>query len=179
MTFKVGDSGKGIARDKPASLFFAIAVEPGYHPTGFTYGFQCVRLRLTFNEESGVRVQDRLASGKPVAIGTAVMYAHGDEYHPAWLLKTEAAMLQGEFATEDAPLCNLIGFNFDEQFEAEVSARLLDGTLVGQGGIELGNVNKRRVLAILSAKKLPGVADSQGWLRLGVQALRISREDRA
>jgi hypothetical protein len=179
MTFAVGDLGQGGALDQPASLFFTVVLEPGYHPSGFTYGFRRIRLRLNFEEKSSIRMKDRLACGSAVEIAGAILTTRGDEHHSEWFLEVETSMLQGEFASKDSALCNLTGFFVGEQFEADVSVRLLDGTLVGQEGVELGSINKKRIIEILSAKKLPNVPGSQGWLSLGVQKLTIVRGDRA
>jgi hypothetical protein len=178
LTFTVEDSGQGTTLGQPASLFFAMVLEPGYHESGLIYGFRRVRLRLNFDEKSRIRLKNRLAHEKDVKIGSAVLVARGDEHNSEWFLEAEATMLQGEFATRSDPLCNLTGFGIEEQFEAEVSVRLLDGTLVGHDGIELGDNNKRRIVEILSAKKLADAPDSQGWLSLGRQKLRIIRGDR-
>jgi hypothetical protein len=178
VTFTVEDSGQGTTLGQPASLFFAMVLEPGYHDSGFIYGFRRVRLRLKFDEKSRIRIKNRLAHGKGLKIGSAILIARGDEHHSEWFLEAEATMLQGEFATRSDPLCNLTGFSIEEHFEAEVSVRLLDGTLVGHDGVELGPINKRRIVEILSAKKLAATPDSQGWLSLGRQTLRIIRGDR-
>jgi hypothetical protein len=178
MTFAFSDSGQGTAFGQPAPLFFTIVLEPGYHPSGFIYGFRRIRLRLRFNEKSGVRIKDRLACGKSVEIGAAILTARGDEHHSEWHLQAETVMLKGEFVTRDDPLCSLIGFGNDERFEAEISVRPLDGTLVDQDGVELGPINKRRIVELLSAKRLSDAYDSQGWISLGIQTLRIIRGDR-
>jgi hypothetical protein len=178
MTFSVSDLGQHTALDQPVSLFFTMVLEPGYHPSGLIYGFRRIRLRLKFGEESDIRVKDRLAHGTAVEIAGAILTARGGEHHSEWFLHAETVMLQGEFATKEKPLCNLIGFYIDEHFEADVSVRLLDGTLVDQRGVELGSTNKRRIIEALSAKKISNALDSQGWLSLGVQKLTIMRGDR-
>jgi hypothetical protein len=178
LTFTLEDSGQGSRLDQAASLFLTMVLEPGYHPNGLVYGFRRVRLRLKFANKSGIRIMDRLAFGSVIQIGTGSLIARGDAHNSEWLLETDASALRGEFRTQEQPLCNLLGFKIEEQFEAEVSVRLMDGSLVNQDGSELSSPNKKRIIEILLAKKLAGVADTQGWLSLGLQTLTVSRGDR-
>lgn len=178
LTFTLEDSGQGSRLDQAASLFLTMVLEPGYHSTGLIYGFRRVRLRLKFAPKSGIRILDRLAMGSVIRFGTATLIARGDAHHSEWFLETDASALRGEFRTQEQPLCSLLGFKIEEQFDAEVSVRLMDGSLVNKDGSELSSPNKKRIIEILSAKKLAGVADSQGWLSLGLQTLTVSRGDR-
>lgn len=177
-TFTVEDSGQGAGLNRSAQMFFTIVLEPGYHPSGFAYGFRRVRLRLRFSEKSRMRLTNRLAYGKYVEINRAILTVRGDEHNSEWFLEVQDAILEGEFATRDNPLCDLIGLALGEEFEAELSVRLLDGTLKSLNGEALPDPQKRRIIELLSAKKLPDSVDSHGWLSLGLQKLCIVRADR-
>lgn len=178
LTFTLEDSGQGSRLDEAAALFLTLVLEPGYDSNGLVYGFRRVRFRLKFADKSEIRILNRLASGTVIKLGTANLIARGDAHNSEWFLQTDASALHGEFRTQEQPLCSLLGFKIEEQFEAEVSVRLMDGSLVNQDGSELSSPNKTRIIEILSAKKLAGVADSHGWLSLGLQKLTVSRGDR-
>jgi hypothetical protein len=177
-SFSVEDSGQGSILGEPTPVFFSVAISRGYHPAGIVYGFRRVRLRLVFNETSQGRVQYRLGVHPVIEIGDARVEVRGTDYHPEWFLHVENTVLDGEYSTRDDPLCLLNGLQMDEEFCAELSVRPLDGTLVAVDGTVLPELQKRRIIERLSAKKLPGVQDTQGWLSLGVQRLRIVRADR-
>ncbi len=175
LIFSVAGSGQGSVIDRPAPLFFSIVVEPGYSPPGLIYGFRRVRPRLILREETPIRIKDRLGAGSPVEIGGALLSVRGDEHHSEWHLSNDTTMLRGDFVTTDNPFCSLVKFAIDDEFEAEVSVRPLDGALVGPDGTELSNKAKQRVIELLQSKKLQAAYDSQGWISLGLQRLRIAR----
>lgn len=177
-TFCVEDSGQGAALGEPAPLFFSAVLEPGYYPKGIGYGFKRIRLRLVFDERSQTRIKERLGQAKTIEINGARLDVRGSEHHPEWLLHVRDSILQGQYDTKEDPLCSLSGLEIGEEFHAEISVRPMDGTLVAIDGAPLPDVPKRRIIELLCAKKLPASLDTQGWISLGLQRLRIVRADR-
>ena len=177
-TFSIEDSGQGAVLGEPAPLFFSIVVEPGYYPEGVEYGFQRLRLRLIFDEQSRGRIRGRLAQEKNVMINGAFLEVRGSDHNPEWFLHVRDSVLQGEYSSTDSPLCSLTSSQIGEKFRAEISVRPMDGTLVSVDGGPLLDAQKKRIIELLCAKKLPGSMDTQGWITLGWQELRIVRADR-
>jgi hypothetical protein len=177
-TFSVEDSGQGAALGEPSPLFFSVVLDRGFHPKGIEYGFQRVRLRLVFNEKSEVRIRERLGQNVKLEIQGAVLEVRGNEHHPEWFLQVQKSVLQGEYVTKDNPLCVLAGLRLGEEFHAEISVRPQDGTLVSIDGGVLADPQKKSIIELLCAQKLPGVLDTQGWISLGCQRLRVVRADR-
>jgi hypothetical protein len=177
-TFSVEDTGQGAALGDPMPMFFSIVLECGYHPKGIEYGFNRVRLRVVFDEQSEARLQERLGDAIAVQINGAILEARGNEHHPEWFLHSAKSALQGQYTTNDEPLCVLVGSQLGEEFQAEMSVRPMDGTLVAVNGQPLQEILKKRIIELLCAKKLPGVKDTQGWISLGTQLLSIVRADR-
>lgn len=179
LTFSIEDSLQGTRLDQPAALFLVLVVEPGYHESGLAYGFKRVRLRLSPGSGPAIRVLNRLGEERPEKIGSATLTARGSSRNPEWFLEVMTGVLQGEFRTKEHPLCKLAGFDIGETFTAEVAVRLMDGSLAAAEGTELLPTNKKAIVEILSAKKLPGACDSQGWFSLGRQTLIVIRGDRS
>lgn len=177
-TFSVEDSGQGAIAGEPAPLFFSIVVEPGFDPKGIHYGFQRVRLRLVLDPATTTRIVDRLAQDKKVEIKNAVLEVRGGEHFPEWFLHVQGTVLDGEYSSRNEPLCVLTGASIGEELRADIAVRPMDGTLVAVDGAPLPDLLKRRIVEILCAKKLPGSTDTQGWISLGLQRLRIMRADR-
>jgi hypothetical protein len=176
-SFSVADSGQGAALGEPNPLFLCLVLEPGFHPRGIAYGFQRVRVRLVFDAGSQARIKHRLGHATTVKINGAFLEVRGGEHHPEWFLHVPDVVLKGEYVTTENPLCLLADTYIGEEFRAEVAVRPMDGTVVAVDGKPLLEAHKRHVLELLCAKRLPGTSDSQGWVSLGVQRLRIVRAD--
>jgi hypothetical protein len=176
--FSIDDSGQGATLGEPAPVFLSIIVERGYHPKGIEYGFRRMRFRFVFEEQSQSRIRRRLGESDVVEINGAALEVRGSEHDPEWFLHVEASVLEGEYASREHPLCVLEGFQLDEEFTAEISVRPMDGSLLKIDGSALHDLHKRRVIEHLCARRLPGSSDSQGWISLGRQQLRVIRADR-
>jgi hypothetical protein len=177
-SFCIDDSGQGAALGDSIPLFFSIIVDRGYHSKGLVYDFRRMRLRLVFDEHSHARVKDRLGESNRVEINGAHLESRGGDHHAEWFLHVPDAILEGEYSTREHPLCLLTTPEINEIFRAEIAVRPMDGTLVGVNGNALIDAQKKSIIEILYAKKLEGVSDSQGWISLGSQRLRIVRADR-
>jgi hypothetical protein len=94
-------------------------------------------------------------------------------------VSVEEAFLEGEYASTYLPLWRLEGSTLGEEFIAEISVRPMDGSLVSVQGNPLSDISKRRVVAHLCAARLLGPSDTQGWISLGRQRLRVVRGDRS
>jgi hypothetical protein len=175
-TFSIEDSGQGSLVGEPSPIFFSGRFEPGVH-SGLGYGFQRVRIRLTFSEQSNARLIQRLGDSK-LSIKGALLNVRGDNFNPEWIL-TANPVLDGEVSTGAEPLCQIVGHALGDAFNAEIAVRPSDGALVAVDGRPLPDGAKRQIIQILLSKKLPGVVDSQGWLTLGTQPIRIVRADNA
>jgi hypothetical protein len=175
-SFSIEDSGQGATLGDSNPLFLSLVVEPGFHPKGFMYGFQQVRVRLLFDAESGARIKQRLGQSEAVKLNGAFLEVRGTEHHSEWFLHVSNAILKGEYITTEA-LCLLTDCDLGEEFRAEIAVRPMDGTVVAADGKPLLEINKRRVLELLCGKQLPGTLDSQGWVSLGLQRLSIVRAD--
>jgi hypothetical protein len=176
-SFSVSDSGQGAALGEPNPLFLSLILEPGFHPKGIEYGFQRVRVRLVFDTASQARIKQRLGQATAIKLNGAILEVRGGDYHPEWFLRVPHAVLRGEYVTTESPLCVLTDSYIGEEFRAEIAVRPMDGTVVATDGMPLLEAHKRHVLELLCAKRLPGTSDSQGWVSLGVQRLRIVRAD--
>ena len=174
VSFSISDSGQGTLLGESNPLFLSLVIEPGYHPKGFRYGFQRVRVRLVFASQT--RTKQHLGRIDPVTLSSAILEVRGDEHNPEWFLHVPDAFLQGEYITTEA-LCSLVDSYIGDEFQAEIAVRPMDGTVVAVDGEPLIDAQKRHVIELLCAKRLPGTADSQGWISLGVQRLRVVRAD--
>jgi hypothetical protein len=178
-TFSVDDSGQGGLLGDPAPMFLSVVLDRGYLPSGVVYGFRRMRFRFVFDEDSPTRVRQRLGKEKVVEINGATITERGTEHHPEWVLAVDTAILEGEYASRAHPLCVLEGSPLGEEFTAELSVRPMDGSLLGVQGGPLSDISKRRIIAHLCAARLPGTPDTQGWVSLGRQRLRVLRGDRS
>lgn len=178
-SFSVADSGQGALLGDSNPLFLSIVLEPGFHPKGIKYGFQRVRLRLAFGKQSQVRLKERLGHGSAVRINGATLEVRGGEHYPEWFLQVPEAVLKGEYITADDPLCVLADSQLGEEFSAEIAVRPMDGTVVALDGRPLLEAQKKHIIELLCLKRLPGASDTQGWISLGIQRLRVVRADRA
>ena len=177
-SFSVDDSGQGAVLGESAPLFFSLIIDRGYHSKGIMYGFRRMRLRLVFDESSQARITERLGVSNRVEINGAHLEARGGDHHAEWFLHLPNAILEGEYSTREHPLCLLTTPEMNEVFRAEIAVRPMDGTLVGINGVPLDDAQKKSIIEILCSKKLEGISDSQGWISLGSQRLRIVRADR-
>lgn len=177
VTFSIEDSGQGAALDDSTPLFLSIILEPGFHPNGIQYGFQRVRIRIAFKAASQARLKQRLGQAEAVPIKDAMLEVRGGEHNAEWFLYAPTSILRGEYVTAESPLCALTDTFLGEGFRAEIAVRPLDGAVVAIDGAPLVEPHKRHVLELLCAKRLPGNTDSQGWISLGLQDLRIVRAD--
>ena len=177
-TFSVEDSGQEMALGEPAPMFLCAVLERGFHPRGVEYGFSRVRFRFVFSEHSQIRVKQRLPVENSIEINGAILEARGTEHHTEWFFRVENSILEGEYMTKDHPLCALDEIVLGEDFYAEISVRPKDGSLLAVNGAPLEDMHKRRIIECLCAKKIPGLADTQGWISLGRQRLRVIRADR-
>lgn len=175
-SFSIDDSGQVASLDESNPLFLSLIIEPGFHPKGFKYGFQRVRVRLVFDVASQARIKNRLGQSAAVKLNGAILEVRGSEHHPDWFLHVPDAALKGEYVTTEA-LCLLTDSYIGEEFRAEIAVRPMDGTVVAIDGKPLLEAHKRHVLELLCAKRLPGLSDSQGWVSLGTQRLRVVRAD--
>jgi len=177
-SFCMDDSGQGAALGDSAPLFFSLIIDRGYHSKGIEYGFRRMRLRLVFDEHSHARIKERLGEANKVEINGAHLEARGGDHHAEWFLQAPNAILEGEYSTKENPLCLLTTPEINEVFRAEIAVRPMDGTLISVNGAPLSDAQKKSIIEILCAKKLEGISDSQGWISLGSQRLRIVRADR-
>jgi hypothetical protein len=170
----VSDSGQQTDSGQAIQLFLSAILEPGYHESGLSFGFCRVRFRLVFEPDSRAQLNNRLGE---VNIVNAILSVRGGSHLPEWLLAVSDGVLQGEYLTKD-PLCEIRGFALGEAFNAELSVRPTDGTLrAAPCGGELPSKEKKVIIEQLFAERLKDNMDSQGWLALGIQRLRIVRAD--
>ncbi|MDC9822948.1 hypothetical protein PRN20_04325 [Devosia sp. ZB163] len=177
-TFSLDDSGQLTAAGEPTLVFLNLVLEPGYLPNELIFGFSRVRIRLTFPDLSGTKIEKRLGSGGPAPMGSAaVIRAVGREFDAHWMVSSNGDYLQGELRTTDAPLCSLEGVQIGESFVAEIAVRPSDGSLfVPASHPEIG-VAKQRIIQTIATMGLSD-SDSQGWVTLGKQRLTVQKADR-
>lgn len=173
----MSDSGQHTVSNEALELFFSIILEPGYHESGLSFGFCRARLRFLFREGSQAKLNRRLGDKDEIEIANAKLSARGGVHGPEWFLAIPDAVLQGEYVNSGAALCQLSGCQVGELFHAELSVRLMDGSLRSSCGGELPYDTKRIIIEQLFAERLRENSDTQGWLTFGRQALRIVRAD--
>jgi hypothetical protein len=170
----VSDSAQQTESGQAVQLFLSAILEPGYHESGLSFGFCRIRFRLVFNPESRAQINNRLGM---ISIANANLSVRGGSHFPEWSLAVSKGVLQGEYLTHD-PLCDLQGFTLGEAFSAELSVRPTDGALrAAPCGGELPSIEKKVIIEQLFAERLKENMDSQGWLALGIQRLRVVRAD--
>jgi hypothetical protein len=172
----LSDSGQQTLSYEALQLFFSLILERGYHESGLSYGFCRVRLRLLFERESRVQLNKRLGQNAEIEIANARLSVRGGPHLPEWYLAAPNGVLQGEYLTK-SPLCELVNTKLGDSFKAELSVRLMDGSLCASSGGELPSDVKKIIIEQLFAERLKGNSDSQGWLTLGVQHLQVVRAD--
>jgi hypothetical protein len=177
--FSIEDSGQGGALGEPMPMFLTVVLEKGYHPQGIEFGFRRVRFRFAFDDESLTRAKQRLGQPMAIQLNGAVLEVRGGEHNPEWFIHVDESVLEGEYASRDFPLCVLHEARLGEEFSGEISVRPMDGSLVAIAGKPLEDIQKKRIIELLCSKRLPGAPDSQGWISLGRQRLRVVRADRA
>ncbi len=170
-------SGQAIEHGQPLPLFVTLALYAGHHDNGLIFGFRKVRFKLRFSSSSKARMTNRLAAGGKIDLGGARLTVVGGAHDAHWFIEVESGFLEGEYRTSEEPLCDLIGYEFEESFEAEMSVRMLDGSLVNSDGAPLLGANKRAIVERLYEKSLGAPTDSQGWIALGLQRLSVVRRD--
>ena len=173
----LSDSGQQTASYQALQLFFSIILEPGYHESGLSFGFCRVRLRFVFEGGSRVQLISRLGADAEIEIANAKLSVRGGPHLPEWYLAIPDGVLQGEYVNRADALCELAGTKIGESFFAELSVRLMDGMLRAPCGAQLPGDVKKIIIKQLFAQRLEENADSQGWLTLGRQELRIVRAD--
>jgi hypothetical protein len=173
----MSDSGQKTSSSEALELFFSIILEPGYHGSGLSFGFCRVRLRFLFKDGSRAKLNNRLGAEEEIEIANAKLSARGGAHSPEWYLQISDAILQGNYVNTVAALCQLSGCRVGELFHAELSVRLMDGSLRSGCGGELPNNTKKIIIEQLFAERLRENSDSQGWLTLGRQPLRIVNAD--
>lgn len=169
--FSVEGTGQGSLPSMGAQLFFSINASAG-HRNGFAYGFRRVRLRLSFDSASSARAENRLGHETKVEINDAILEAGGSRQHPEWYIHVPKGILLGDYNTTASPFCTVEEFRLGEQFSAELSIQLIDGSLSTVNGNPLPRFQKQRVIELLTAKHLFGERTST-WISLGQQILRV------
>jgi hypothetical protein len=170
------DSGQQTSSSEALQLFFSLILELGYDASGFSFGFRRVRLRFIFPDESSSALKNRLGAKGEIDIGGAILTVRGGKFESEWYLSVSDAVLQGEYVPT-SPLCELANASLGESFSAELSVRLMDGSLRAACGSELPGTAKKIIIERLFAESLADAEDTYGWLTLGRQRLRIVRAD--
>lgn len=173
----VSDGGQQTSSGQALRMLFSLIINAGYHESGYSFGFCRVRMRILSTSSSRVQLINRLGEEGEIGIADARLSVRGTPHFPEWYLTVSNAVLDGEYVSSDAPLCELANFQLGETFEAELSVRLMDGSLCAPDGSVLLSTAKKKIIEQLFAEPLKETKDSQGWLTLGRQALRIVRAD--
>lgn len=171
------DNGQKTVVGESLQLFFILVIEPGFIEENLVFGFNRIRLKLKFQNESRLRVQDAGQFGQQLTIREAKLSSRGGQYTVEWFLSVDKGILEGEYATRDHPLCQLSQGRIGDTFSVEAAVRPMDGSLRSVNGADLPVPAKQRIVEILSRKRLSGVTDSHGWMSLGTQELTIIRSE--
>lgn len=174
---EISDAGQQTSSDQALRMLFSLIINAGYHESGYSFGFCRVRMRVLSANGSRVQMKNRLGEEGEIRISDARLSVRGTSHFPEWYLTVSKAILDGEYVSSDAPLCELANYKLGETFEAELSVRLMDGSLCAPDGNELLSTAKKKIIEQLFAEPLKETKDSQGWLTLGRQTLRILRAD--
>ncbi len=151
----------------------------GIEKNGIEYGFRRVRLRLRVNPQCEAELGNRLGLGLAFEGSGWRLTCAGHAHESFWTIESAKpdSLLIGEVATREACLCDVAELEIDDEIEAELAIRPLDGSIAQMDGKPIANTALRRILERLEAEKL-GSADSQGWITLGKQTLSLVRADR-
>ena len=172
----MSDCGQQTASDQTVPIFLSIILECGYHESGLSFGFGRVRLKIR-PENPSTRLNNCLGGENEIRVANAKLTSRGAPFFPEWLLVvTDAPVLQGEYEPKE-PLCEIAEIKLGEFFDAELSVRLMDGSLQAREGGELPSKIKQAIIRQLFAESLRNKADTQGWLTLGTQRLHVVRAD--
>lgn len=159
------------------NLFFSLVSDVRYHESGLFYGFSRVRIQFSNKFPRQSLITNRLGSETIVELNGATISVQGGDHNPRWWINAESGVLEGEYATRDAPLCTLSDWQFDDIFEAEVSVRPIDGSLKSSDGNELPTREKTAIIEALFRQQMAQKMAGSEWLALGTQKFNIVRAD--
>jgi hypothetical protein len=174
--FNIDDSGQYTSRESPFQLFLQLDLSPA-NEEKYRYGFSRVSLRLFFRDNVEVLKINRFNDAEPIGIGNASLRSRGTDDEPEWVIEVKSGVLDGEYATREKPLVEIFNPKTNQMIEAQLVAKLHDGSLRRANGMELTNKAKAVIIKILMSKKVAGDTDLYGMLRLGIQKLIFVESD--
>ena len=154
--FGINGSGQATTPDVSPALFLTFSMRASYIADELAYGFKKVLLSSVATDDSAARFVDRIGVDLPANFRSVAIAGIGTHHHPVFEVSVRPgqAILQGEFATNDAPLCLIEGMNVDESvfqraraFDCQVCGAMLKTTLLKLGRADLPQIPLRRARA--------------------------------
>jgi hypothetical protein len=174
-SISLSDAGQGAVGDQPIVALLQVDLSPSFDPSGYSYGFKRVRIRLLLEADVGLEIRERLGRSAPVQLAAARLTARGTDTDPIWELTVDTGILNGEFSTKEQHLFRLINGHIGMEFDVELSAQLYDGSLARSDGTSPKRRVREVIIERLLAKRIGSAPNAHGWLELGKQKLRIVR----
>ncbi len=123
-SFSISDLGQNVSAEEPINAFLQLDIAPAYTDCGrYQYGFCLVNVRLNLPQGNDKKVSNRSAQSECSYLGGAELRARGNEFEPFWELRARSGILHGEYATREAPLCQLVNHQAGDKFEAVLYIR--------------------------------------------------------
>lgn len=177
--FALDDGGQSSHPDEPAYLFLDLTLSPSYIADGLAYGFQEVRVSLSLGDKSLGRFEEILGKASLVQLGNGTLTGGGSPHHPKFDIRVQktGSILEGEFVTNELPLCHVHNLFLDDVITAELLVNPYSGKILSAEGKELPSDNKQAVISLLINSRLNKPSPVSTWAVLAHQCLTVVKAE--
>lgn len=174
VTFEIFQGGQAVDEGEPLSLLASVVAPAVPGTNGVKVGFSSLRIRIMFK---GAGLSSAAWLGRPRAkLGLAQIEMMGGELTPVWTLDQSPGVLNGDYTTQNEPLCEVRGAKPDDEFVGEVAFRQSEpGAILTITGSPV-TAETEAILRILHEREIPGSTDTFGWKTLGRQTIRVGQK---